>query len=535
MATPAVVGNFAADGGNANVTSLGATLGTVLDNDVAEFTVSSSRGAGAFTGNAPSGWSPVAGGSGGDTTASATCTTQIWRKTLTAADSGTTVTCTALSGRMTIAGVVVRGGVHEQVSAVKTTATGASPADLGITPIAPDCLRLFFLSFDPPSGTLSTVTPPTGFTEEIEREATASTTFKLGAYVASKALSGQAGVPQGAATATMTNGVNANSYAVTIAPAGHTVAVTMATETDSALSIGKAKTRAIGTVVEADSSLGIGVRRAATLAGETDSALALGRRKTRAVGISAETDTARGIGDSRTVALAAETDTAGAISRRKTRTVGSATEADTAQPIGRTKRITVVTAPETDTAPGLGRRKTRQLVAATEADTAGAVSRPGSFTAAVETDTALPIGRRKTRSIGTATETDTAQALPRRKTKLITVATEGDFSTALTRGHRRALTRASELDTAVPIGQHKTQLLGTVTEIDVAGGITHGTPVENRKLYVTVTEHTRRLEVTEHGRGLDVLEHSRGLDITEHARGLDIAEHARTLTIIDRS
>lgn len=82
------------------------------------------------------------------------------------------------------------------------------------------------------------------------------------------------------------------------AASGHTLAVGIATETDSALALGKVKAKAL------------------TLATETDSALSLGRLKSRLLGVGLETDTAPSVAwapKRRLVGIATETDTALAI------------------------------------------------------------------------------------------------------------------------------------------------------------------------------------------------------------------------------
>lgn len=222
MANPTFVNPFSNVSGTSSVTTLAATLPTVQAGDEGYIMATSSRGAGAFTGNAPSGWTgPIAGGSAGDTSASATCTTQVWRKTLTAADSGTTVTFTCLSGLLTVGGIVTRGGVFEQITAVNKTTTAANPVDAGITPGANDCLRVILSGYTPVTGVSTTLTPPASpgtWTEQLEIEDTASTTFRPGVYFATTPLSGGAGSAQGAATITASTKPNANTYAMTIAP-----------------------------------------------------------------------------------------------------------------------------------------------------------------------------------------------------------------------------------------------------------------------------------------------------------------------------
>lgn len=223
MTTPTPGTPFSNTSGTSSVSTLGATLPTVIDGDVAVFMCTSTRGAGAWTGNAPSGWTLLAGGSAGDTSASATNTTQVWGKRLTAADSGTTVTVNAsLSGLITIGGEVFHSGVFEQISAVNKTTTAANPVDAGITPIADDCLRVIISGYVPATGVSTTLTPPASpgtWTEQLEIEDTASTTFRPGVYIATTPLTGQHGSAQGAATITASTKPNANTYAFTIAPA----------------------------------------------------------------------------------------------------------------------------------------------------------------------------------------------------------------------------------------------------------------------------------------------------------------------------
>lgn len=233
MATPTPQSTASSNSGNANGTAdSGLVMPTVLDGDGVILVMTSSRGAGALTGNAPAlpsgAFTRVGGSSAGDTTASATCTTQVWVKDslVAATDSGATISGTAmLSGRFGDGLMTYRGGAFEQCTAVNQTTTAANPADAGITPTAADCLRVIVSGYDPASGSSTALTPPASpgtWTERLEAENTASTTFRPGAYFATTPLTGQAGSAQSAATITATTKPNANTYAVTIAPSAAT-------------------------------------------------------------------------------------------------------------------------------------------------------------------------------------------------------------------------------------------------------------------------------------------------------------------------
>lgn len=130
---------------------------------------------------------------------------------------------------------------------------------------------------------------------------------------------------------------------------------------------------------------------AVATATETDSAVAVGRQKTRTAGITAETDAAL------------------AVARTKQRAVGPATSTETALPVGRQKTRTIGTVTETDSPVSFGRAKRRTLGLAGETDTALAVTLPGvadvkassapSVTAGQTSSTAVTDGRTSTTAV----------------------------------------------------------------------------------------------------------------------------------------
>lgn len=195
-------------------------------------------------------------------------------------------------------------------------------------------------------------------------------------------------------------------------------AVGLASETDAAQAIGRVKRLAIGLAIESDVAQAVTARKAKTigLASETDAAQAVARKKAKAVGLAAETDAAQAIAakKAKAIGLAAETDAAQAITGVAGHAVSLATESDTAQAIGHAKRKAVGLAAETDAA---------QVIAAAKGRT---------LSPAAETDTAIALGHVKRRSLGLAIESDIALDIGRLKRKAITAATETDEALAIT-------------------------------------------------------------------------------------------------------
>jgi hypothetical protein len=158
---------------------------------------------------------------------------------------------------------------------------------------------------------------------------------------------------------------------------------------------------------------------AANTATESDTAVALGRLKTRAVG------------------SAAETDAAIAVARVKRRAVGTTAETGTAVTVGRAKTKTVGTAASTEIGQPLGRSKTRLLGTAVESDAAFPVASGGIVRAVgtcAETDAAPAIARSKARTTGTATTSEVAVTFARAKRKAIGTALETDLAASVTFG-----------------------------------------------------------------------------------------------------
>jgi hypothetical protein len=273
---------------------------------------------------------------------------------------------------------------------------------------------------------------------------------------------------------------------------GITKGVNTVVETDIAGTISESKARAVGTVVETDVAVQLSIKkgvntvvetdlalpitkppkvRAVGTVTETDTAGTLGRIKTRAVGTVVETDTAIALSrkKTKTVGIVTETDIAIAVTAKKTKLVGIVTEVDTAVVLSRSKARTVGIVTETDTAIAFGKKKVKAVGIVTEVDNALTIVKPlkGANTV-TETDLALPLGKRKTKAVGVVTEVDLAIALTRTHRKSITFAIETDSAIAIGKRKARTVGVASETDLAQPFGKSKRTLVGTVIEIDLA-------------------------------------------------------------------
>ena len=281
------------------------------------------------------------------------------------------------------------------------------------------------------------------------------------------------------------------------ARAPQVLAAGIASETDTALPLGRAKARAAGIGAETDTAQGLGRAKAKTLgvATESDTVQSLGRSKTLAVGLATETDTVLPASATQTAAtpyagpwtgptpgwfsptghLSPWGGSNSTVGNVTSATVGAAAETDTAQPLGKTKAKTLGIAAETDTVVAAGRAKRRLVGAAAETDTVLAASIPGRVTTTTETDTALPLGRLKRKTAGVATTIDAALALGRRKVKTLGVATETDTAVAFHNPASQEVGTAAEVDT-VPVRLHRARRItprpnaGTTTRPDT--GIT---------------------------------------------------------------
>ncbi|WP_213451588.1 DUF4082 domain-containing protein [Rhizomonospora bruguierae] len=150
------------------------------------------------------------------------------------------------------------------------------------------------------------------------------------------------------------------------APGGPiTVEVGQATETDTAATLGRVKTKALDQ------------------AAELDAASAIGRSKTHAIGPAVEADSAGTVARLKTIHLghAGEADSTAAFSHSKRRAIGQAMEVDTASPFGLMRTIVLGRAVETDTAAALSRTKRRTLSRAVETDTARSITTGGGTAA----------------------------------------------------------------------------------------------------------------------------------------------------------
>lgn len=198
--------------------------------------------------------------------------------------------------------------------------------------------------------------------------------------------------------------------------------VGLASETDSALALGRAKLKGV------------------ELASETGMALALALTKSIGVGLSAETDVALTIAHFKwsTVGVAAETDLALALQQADLEDtelpVGLASEADFAHALAGGKMLSVGLSVETNEALTLGRTKRRSGSLSDEMDRAYSpldLSLYRLVGMATETDDALAVGRYRTWPMGLSTEDNEAFSLSASKVMVVGISLETDDAFAL--------------------------------------------------------------------------------------------------------
>jgi len=282
---------------------------------------------------------------------------------------------------------------------------------------------------------------------------------------------------------------------------GQSAAAGTATETDTALAVGRAKTAAT------------------TVATETDTAPALTRVKTRTVNLSTETDTAPAVTPPPAgFTPAVEADTAPAIGRRHTQAIGPAVETDTAITLTRAKTRSLTVAVETDSAAAVVRGKTRNVTVAAETDTAQLVGRAkthpvGIATAtntaqaigiqsgstlgvATETDAAIGFGHRKQKTLGIPVDTQTSLTIGRVKVRALSPATDTSQAITLSRVHSRLLAPALEASQALTLLRLKRLGVGVAVEVELAVAlftVEVGKPVDDPRLTFTIVQATLML------------------------------------------
>jgi len=167
---------------------------------------------------------------------------------------------------------------------------------------------------------------------------------------------------------------------------------------------------------------------------------------TVAIGLASGTDTAQPLTRIKVKALGTvtETDAPLSLTRMKLRTLGVNTEADTSMPISSGGAILLGTALGADTAQGFIRSKAKALGATTETDAAQALIRTKveSIGTAVETSAAVSLTKVKLHALGIAAEIGSVLALARGKAKALGVAAEVDSALAIINGSAIAPTPA---------------------------------------------------------------------------------------------
>lgn len=462
---------------------------------------------------------------------------------LTAASEGVSWTFTFGSGvsRTGIITVVIIDGsttdnTTSGTGAGQQTASGTSHATPSLTTGENDALVLSHFGAD----TNTTKTWTGGGTTELMDAEEATANINLAVYSSVQATAGSV-----SKTGTSSGNQACDTGIIAFSPnAGLGGTVNQNTETDTAQSIAKSKTKAIGQNTETNLSQAINRSKSKAIGinAETDTAQAIAwSPKHRLVGQNSETDNAQAISWSpknRLVALNTETDSVLAISARKVKAVGQISETDSAQVITRVKNRTIGQSSEADTAQAITRVKRLAVNQVTETDLSQPITEGESGQIVVpvnqvsETDAAQSITADKIKTIGQNSETDAAQSITRVKRALISQVSETDLTQALFPLKRVSVVQVVETDLSQAITADKVKQIGQVSEADSAQTIAWS-PKKRLVNQVAETDMAQSIIVPDTITLFPLTLYPRdiSLDLFARSRGLSLDERIELFTV----
>lgn len=229
-------------------------------------------------------------------------------------------------------------------------------------------------------------------------------------------------------------------------------------------------TRASGTAdfAEIDDINPGGTVQAVTLASSTETAQALTKAKTKALPVGSATETAQPLTQSKrlTLGIATESDAGQAVGHTRQLALSPAAGVNSAQAIGKTKSLTVAVASAVDGAQPLGitRGATIGVASETAAAQAFAAAKRLAVTPASGIEAAQPASPVKTLALGVATETGATLAIAPAKTRALAPATETSTAQSLTAVRALTLSHAGSADAAQTITPTKALALAPATE-----------------------------------------------------------------------
>lgn len=215
--------------------------------------------------------------------------------------------------------------------------------------------------------------------------------------------------------------------------------VTQVTETNTAQSLGKLKSKSIAQITETDSAQAVSAQRRIAIVQIT------------------ETETAQAVGKQKriTVTQATQTNSSNAVGKKKSLAVLQVSETNSSQAIATSKRVTIAQAVETDSAQAIGKIKYKAVALVTETDTVNSVTSTKRKTVAYvsETDEAFIISSEL--RVETAFETDIAQSVTAQKLVAIIEAMETDETFAINPTKQIAIAQTTETNTPFALSVQK--------------------------------------------------------------------------------
>lgn len=263
-----------------------------------------------------------------------------------------------------------------------------------------------------------------------------------------------------------------------INPGGTVQVVTLASSTETAQAVAKAKTKAVPVAAASEAAQPLARLKRLTLgiATESNTSQAVGHTRQRALSPAAGVDAAQTIGRVKTLATAAASAVDGAQALGITRgaTIGVAAEAGAAQPLAAAKRLALAPAAGVETAQQVSLLKTLALGVATEAGTtlAIAAAKTLTLTVATETSTAQSLTAVRALTLSHASSADAAQTITPTKALALAPATETGTVTTVVPAKSLAITPAVETAEAPTLSGSGTLPLTGAQETGAAQPIT---------------------------------------------------------------
>ena len=239
------------------------------------------------------------------------------------------------------------------------------------------------------------------------------------------------------------------------------VTVGQKSETDTAQSTGKRKSRAVSEATQTNTAQAVthSKRKAAGYPTQTNTAQAVTRTKRKVISYSTETETVFVVtvvvtsGQSINVGLVTQTNTAQAVTHAKRKSVGQVAETETRFAVTHTKRKVIGQVSETDSTPGTTHVKRKALGQVSEIELTSGVTHWKRKATSFSTGTsqAFTLQHSKKKSVSLVSSSSSVFSVGKRRSVVVARVAEADSLFSISKAKRKSLSIAGESDVAVPV------------------------------------------------------------------------------------